>query len=184
MELGRYLVEAHLVEGRSVAELAAAHGVHRSWIYKLLARYREHGEAGLTPRSRRPVSSPSAIPTELEDEIVMLRKQLAEEGLDAGAVTIHWHLSRRHDTVPSVSSIWRILKRRGFVVPQPKKRPRSSFVRFEADLPNETWQSDMTHWTLTNDRHVEIVNFIDDHSRLCIASIALLVAKATDVAEI
>ena len=184
MELGRYLVEAHLVEGRSVAELAAAHGVHRSWIYKLLARYRAEGDAGLTPRSRRPVSSPTAIPTELEDEIVMLRKQLAEEGLDAGAVTIHWHLSRRHAQVPSVSSIWRILKRRGFVVPQPKKRPRSSFIRFEADLPNETWQSDMTHWTLTEDRHVEIVNFIDDHSRLCIASIAVPVAKATDVAEI
>jgi transposase len=173
MELGRYLFEAHLREGRSVAELAAAHGVHRSWIYKLLARYREHGEAGLTPRSRRPHTSPTAVPHEREDEIVMLRKQLGEEGLDAGAVTIHWHLSHRPAQVPSVSSIWRILKRRGFVAPQPKKRPRSSYIRFEADLPNETWQSDMTHWTLTDARHVEIVNFIDDHSRLCIASIAL-----------
>ncbi|MEX0949012.1 MAG: IS481 family transposase [Acidimicrobiia bacterium] len=184
MDMGLYLVEAHLVEGRSVAELAAAHGVHRSWIYKLLARYREHGDAGLSPRSRRPRTSPTAVPDALEDEIVTLRKQLAEEGLDAGAVTIHWHLARRHDTAPSVSSIWRILKRRGFVIPQPKKRPRSSFIRFEADLPNETWQSDMTHWSLTEDRHVEIVNFIDDHSRLCIACVAVPVTKATDVAEI
>lgn len=185
MDMGRYLVEAHLREGRSVAELAAAHGVHRSWIYKLLARYREHGEAGLTPRSRRPVSCPTAVATSVEGEVVVLRKQLAEEGLDAGAVTIHWHLSRRHhEQVPSVSSIWRILRRRGFVVPQPKKRPRSSFLRFEADLPNETWQSDMTHWSLTDDRHVEIVNFIDDHSRLCVACVAVPVAKATDVAEI
>jgi transposase InsO family protein len=184
MDMGRYLVEAHLREGRSVAELAVAHGVHRSWIYKLLARYREHGEAGLRARSRRPVSSPTAVATEVEDEVVMLRKQLAEEGLDAGAVTIHWHLSRRHQQVPSVSSIWRILRRRGFVVPQPKKRPRSSFIRFEAALPNECWQSDMTHWSLTDETHVEIVNIIDDHSRLCVASVALLVAKATDVAEI
>jgi transposase InsO family protein len=184
MDMGQYLVEAHLVEGRSVAELAAAHGVHRSWIYKLLARYREHGEAGLTPRSRRPVSSPRAVPTEIEDEVVMLRKQLAEEGLDAGAVTIHWHLSRRHEQVPSVSSIWRILKRRGFVVAQPKKRPRSSFIRFEADLPNECWQSDMTHWALADGAGVEIVNFLDDHSRLCVASVALKAARATDVAEI
>jgi transposase InsO family protein len=162
----------------------AAHGIHRSWIYKLLARYREQGEAALAPRSRRPRSSPAQVPTEVEDEIVLLRKQLAEEGLDAGAVTIHWHLSRRHDSVPSVSSIWRVLKRRGFVSPQPKKRPRSSFIRFEADLPNETWQSDMTHWALADGSGVEIVNFIDDHSRLCVASVALGVTKATDVAEI
>lgn len=184
MDMGRYLVESHLVEGRSVAELAVAHGVHRSWIYKLLARYREHGDAGLEPRSRRPHTSPTAVGDAFEDEVVMLRKQLGDAGLDAGAVTIHWHLARRHDTVPSVSSIWRILKRRGFVVAQPKKRPRSSFVRFEADLPNETWQSDMTHWSLTEGRHVEIINFIDDHSRLCIASVAVPVARAIDVAEI
>jgi len=184
MDMGRYLVEAHRREGRSVAELAAAHGVHRSWLYKLLARYRAEGEAGLAPRSRRPRTSPSAIPIELEDEVVFLRKTLSEEGLDAGAVTIHWHLSRNHDTVPSVSSIWRILKRRGFVVPQPKKRPRSSFIRFEAELPNETWQSDMTHWSIADEAPVEIVNIIDDHSRLCVASVAVAVTRATDVAEI
>ncbi len=184
MELGRYLVEAHVREGRSVAELAETHGIHRSWIYKLLARYRAEGEAGLAPRSRRPRSSPRQVPAEFEDEIVRLRKHLAEEGLDAGAVTIHWHLSRNHDPVPSVSSIWRVLKRRGFVVPQPKKRPRSSFIRFEAALPNETWQSDMTHWSLADGSDVEIVNFIDDHSRLCVASVAVKVTRATDVAEI
>ena len=178
------MITAVVVEGRPVAEVAVAYGVHRSWIYKLLARYRAEGEAGLAPRSRRPRSSPTALPTKLEDEIVLLRKQLAEEGLDAGAVTIHWHLGRRHDDVPSVSSIWRVLKRRGFVVPQPKKRPRSSFIRFAAQLPNETWQSDMTQWALGDGSPVEIVNFLDDHSRLCVASVALAVTKATDVAEI
>lgn len=184
MELGRYLIEAHLREGRSVAELAEAHGIHRSWIYKLLARYRAEGEAGLAPRSRRPRLSPTTMPTGLEDEIVLLRKAAGRGGLDAGAVTIHWHLGRRHDDVASVSSIWRVLKRRGFVVPQPKKRPRSSFIRFAAELPNETWQSDMTHWALGDGSPVEIVNFIDDHSRHCVASVALPVTKATDVAEI
>jgi transposase InsO family protein len=182
--MGRYLVEAHLREGRSVAELAAEHGVHRSWICKLLSRYRAEGDAGLEPRSRRPRSSPTATATEVEDQIIVLRKQLAEEGLDAGAVTIHWHLSRRGGDVPSVTTIWRVLKRAGFVTPQPKKRPRSSYIRFEADLPNECWQSDMTHWSLANDTHVEIVNFIDDHSRLCVASSAVPVTRATDVAEI
>ena len=184
MQMGRYLVEAHLREGRSVAELAASHGLHRSWIYKLLARYRAEGDAGLVARSRRPRSSPTQLGGEVEDEIVALRKSLAEEGLDAGALTIHWHLSRGGGVVPSVSSIWRVLGRRGFVSPQPRKRPRSSFIRFEADLPNQCWQSDMTHWSLADGSHVEIVNFIDDHSRLCAASVAVSVTKATDVAEI
>jgi transposase InsO family protein len=184
VEKGRYLVEAHLREGRSVSELAATHHVHPSWIYKLLARYRELGEAGLAPRSRRPKNSPGAIGAELEDEIVLIRKQLTEEGLDAGAQTIHWHLTRRHGVAPSVSTVMRVLRRRGCVTPEPKKRPHSSFIRFEADLPNECWQSDMTHWRLQRDKPVEIVNFIDDHSRLCVASVAVRVTKAVDVARV
>jgi transposase InsO family protein len=185
MDKAWYLVQAHLVEGVPVAELAAAHGVHRSWIYKMLARYRAEGRAGLEPRSRRPKTTPGSIAAELEDEIVRLRKQLGEEGLDAGAATIHWHLQRRHgDQVPSTSTIWRVLKRRGFITPQPRKRPAASLTRFEADLPNETWQSDMTHWTLAHGTGVEIVNFLDDHSRYCIASVVVPVAKATDVVTI
>jgi transposase InsO family protein len=184
MDKGRFLVEAHLREGRSVAELARAHGVHPSWIYRLLRRYREHGEAGLEPRSRRPHRSPTALSFDVEDEIVLLRKQLAEEGFDAGAVTIQFHLGRRHGTAPSVSTIMRVLRRRGCVVPEPRKRPRSSFTRFVASLPNECWQADMTHFALRSGRGVEIVNIIDDHSRLCIASVALGVARALDVVEI
>jgi transposase InsO family protein len=184
MEMGRYLVEAHLREGRPVAELARAHGVHPSWIYRLLARYREEGEEGLVPRSRRPHHFPTATADEVEDEIVLLRKQLAEEGLDAGAATIHFHLSRRHRTAPSVSTITRVLRRRGCVVPEPKKRPRSSFIRFQAALANECWQSDMTHWALRGERGVEIVNVIDDHSRMCVGAVALRVTKALDVVEI
>lgn len=183
MGMGSYLIEAHLREGRSVAELAAAHGVHRSWIYKLLARYRAEGDTGLIARSRRPRTSPIQLASAVEDEIVLLRKQLTEAGLDAGAVTIQWHLAQR-GAAPSVSSIWRVLKRRGFVTAQPHKRPRSSYTRFQADLPNECWQSDMTHWALDDGTGVEIVNFIDDHSRLCLASVALPVTKAVDVAII
>jgi len=182
--MGRYLVEAHLREGRPVAELAAAHGVHRSWIYKLLARYRAEGDAGLVPRSKRPHRSPRRVPTSVEDEIVLVRKRLAEEGLDAGALTISWHLAQRGGPVPSVSTIWRVLARRGFVVPQPAKRPKSSFVRFEAALPNECWQSDMTHWALADGTGVEIVSVVDDHSRFCLASVAFPVTRATDVAEV
>ena len=184
MDVGRYLVEAHLKEGRSVASLARDHGLHRSWIYKLLDRYRREGEAGLAPRSRRPHSSPSAVSHELEDRIVEIRKELFDAGHDHGAETIQVHLEREGLTAPSASSIWRVLKRRGFITPQPQKRPKSSYQRFVASLPNECWQSDMTHWVLEGDRGVEIVNFIDDHSRLCLASVALPVTKVLDVVTI
>ena len=96
MDLGRYLVERHLREGTPVAELAAAHGVHRSWLYKLLARYRAGGDAGLEARSRRPHRSPTRISDQFENEIVALRKRLDTAGFDAGAQTIHTHLARSH----------------------------------------------------------------------------------------
>jgi len=83
--------------------------VSRGWIYKLLARYRREGPAGLEPPSRRPKSSPTKISDRYEEEIVVLRKELSDLGFDAGAVTIHEHLARRHKTVPSVSTIWRAL---------------------------------------------------------------------------
>jgi transposase InsO family protein len=181
MDLGRYLVERHLREGTPVAELAAAHGMHRSWLYKLLARYRREGDTGLEPRSRRPLRSPTRIADSFEDEIVALRKQLDDAGFDAGAQTIHAHLTRRHETPPSPSTIWRVLKARGFVTPQPHKRPRSSYVRFVAELPNECWQADVTHVCLADGTFVEVLNIIDDHSRLCVAARAMRVFKAPDV---
>jgi transposase InsO family protein len=76
------------------------------------------------------------------------------------------------------------LRREGLVAPQPQKRPLSSLIRFEADLPNETWQADITHWRLAGGREVEILNMIDDHSRLFLASRAFSTAKAADVVEV
>ena len=184
MAKARYLVEAHLLEGRSVAELAAAHGVHRSWIYKLLARYREGGYEALEPRSRAPRSSPNKTPEEVVRAVVSLREQLLSQGHDCGAETIAYHLAERLEEVPSVSTIWRILRREGLVVAQPQKRPRSSLIRFEAELPNEMWQADITHWELAGGQDVEILNMIDDHSRLFLASRAFPTAKAADVVDV
>ncbi len=184
MDLARYVVEAVVLEGRSCREVARAHGVSKSWVAKLVGRYREVGYEAIVPRSRAPKRIPHRTPDELEDEIVALRKELSDQGLDAGAETIHHHLGLRHRRVPSVSTIWRVLRRRGFVSPQPHKRPRSSWVRFEARLPNECWQSDVTHWRLFDHTEVQIVNFLDDHSRLAVASRVLVEASALKVLEV
>jgi transposase InsO family protein len=184
VDKARYLVEAHLLEGRSVIELAAAHGIHRSWIYKLLARYRAGGYGALERRSRAPRSSPNRTPAELAEAILALRRRLEAEGHDCGAATIAYHLAERFDRVPSVSTIWRILRREGLVSPQPQKRPRSSLLRFEAELPNEMWQADITHWPLAGAGHAEILNMLDDHSRLFVASRAFPAVKAADVVDV
>ncbi len=181
MDKGRFLIETHLRTGRPIAELARAHGVHRSWLYKLLARYRTEGEAGLEPRSKRPHRSPTRIADRYKEEIVVLRKELTDFGADAGAQTIHYHLSKRHRRPPSVPTIWRVLKARGFVTPQPHKRPKSSLVRFVADLPNETWQADVTHVEVADGVVFEVLNVIDDHSRLCVASRVFVTTRSPDV---
>jgi transposase InsO family protein len=181
MDKGRFLIETHLRTGRPIGELAAAHGVHRSWLYKLLARYRQQGDVGLEARSRRPLRSPTRIADRHEDAIVDLRKELTDNGFDAGAATIHAHLARRQTDVPSLSTIWRVLKARGFVVPQPHKRPRSSYIRFQADLPNECWQADVTHVVIAGGVVLEVLNIIDDHSRLCVESRVFTTTRSPDV---
>jgi transposase InsO family protein len=181
VDKARYLVEAHVLEGRSVSELAAAHGVHRSWIYKLLARYRPGGYEALEPRSRRPRSCKHQTSAALVEAIVALRRKLESEGHDAGAETIAYHLAQQHEQIPSISTIWRILRREGLVVAQRQKRPRASLIRFEAELPNEMWQADITAWQLASGEVVEILNCLDDHSRLLLGSEAYRRVKAADV---
>jgi transposase InsO family protein len=185
MDLARYVVEAVVLEGRSYREVARAHGVSKSWVGKVVGRFREGGYEALGARSRAPDHVPHQTPAEVEDEIVRLRHSLTESGFDAGAATIHFHLGQTGcERVPSVATIWRILKRRGLITPQPHKRPRSSWVRFEASLPNERWQSDVTHWSLTDGSQVDILNFLDDHSRLIVASEVIRVCTARDVLRV
>ncbi|WP_152231926.1 helix-turn-helix domain-containing protein, partial [Georgenia ruanii] len=45
--LPRLVIAAVVTQKRPVAEVAATYNVHRSWVYKLLARYRAEGEAAL-----------------------------------------------------------------------------------------------------------------------------------------
>jgi transposase InsO family protein len=183
MGMAQLVVTAVLVEGRSKSEVARDYGVSRRWVITLVQRFLTEGEPGLVPRSRRPHRSPARTPQAVEDEILALRKQLDRGGHEAGAATIAAHLHQRHgpDGVPAVSTIWRILSARGFVTPQPHKRPKSSYRRFTADAPNERWQLDITHYRLADGSEVEILNMIDDHSRLAVASTARRIFTAGDV---
>ncbi len=184
MGMERYVVDAVLIEKRSPTEIAKAHGISRSWLYELIARVRGGGYEALEAHSRRPRSCPREVGEQVVATVLQLRQELVAAGHDAGPQTIAHHLAARlTPSPPSRSTIWRILRRRGLITPQPHKRPRSSFVRFEASLPNERWQADATEWHLADGAKVEILNFVDDHSRLFVAAVACTTVKAADALE-
>jgi transposase InsO family protein len=149
----------------TVGEAAASVGLSRRQLHRLLARYREGGLDALEPRSRRPKRNPNQTSESIRERVVELRAKLVADGLDAGPVTIAWHLEREGHRAPSTSTIRRTLHSAGLIVPAPRKRPRSSYARFEAAQPNEMWQSDSTHWRLADGTDVEILSWLDDHSR-------------------
>jgi transposase InsO family protein len=168
MSKARLVITAVTVENRPVSEVARTYGVARSWIYILLERYRTEGEAAFEPRSRRPKTSPNAIGDATAGLIIELRKELAGQGLDAGPDTIAWHLERHHQVRVSAATVARYLARHGLVVPEPRKRPKSSYIRFAAEQPNECWQSDFTCYPLADGAGTEILTWLDDHSRLAL----------------
>ena len=165
----------------SVTAAAAEVGLSRGHLHRLLRRYREGGLEAVEPRSRRPRSNPGRTPEAVRERIVALRTELAAQGLDAGPVTIAWHLEREGLRAPSTSTVRRILGAAGLVTPQPHKRPRSSWIRFEAAAPNEVWQSDMTHWRLADGTEVEICSWLDDHSRYLLGATAFGRVDGDDV---
>jgi len=167
MSVRRLIVEVEPAE-LNVTAFCREHGISTWFFYQLRKRYALEGETALEPRSRAPKMVANRTPDWIEDLVVDLRKELDNAGLDAGAATIWVHLRERlggEDRVPAEATIWRILKAADVIVPQPQKRPRSSWIRFGADRPNELWQSDVTHWRLTDGAEVANIGWLDDHSR-------------------
>jgi hypothetical protein len=151
--------------GGSVTEFCAAAGISRQTYYRLGERFLQEGAQGLIPRSRRPGTSPNRTPADVEDDVVLARKQLAEQGWDNGAWSIQQRLSRLGKQAPSVATINRILTRRGLVVPQPRKRPLGPTVRFEYSERNACWQMDGTEWVLADGARATAISVLDDHTR-------------------
>lgn len=155
-----------------VTEFCASHGVSTWWFWMIRRRYREEGEAALEPRSRAPRTVANKTPAAIEELIVAKRKELVDAGLDAGPASIAYEL-RHVEGLPSEATIWRRLKARGFVADEPAKAPKRTVRRFDAARANECWQLDDTTWSLTDGTEVKILNILDDHSRLLVASKAM-----------
>ena len=169
MSVRRLIVDVDL-DGLNVTEFCGQHGVSTWFFYQLRKRYAAEGEAGVEPRSRAAKTVANRTPDWVEDVVVELRKKLDDAGLDAGAATIWSHLPDRLPSemvIPSESTIWRILTRRGFITPEPKKAPKHAYRTFAAERANECWQLDDIDWELLDNSEVKIITLIDDCTRFC-----------------
>lgn len=172
MSRARVAVLKVISQQLTVTTAAAEYGYSRRHLTRLIARYRADGLDAVDPKSKRPHANPNSTSDSVRERIIELRLALTKEGLDAGPMTIAWHLEREGHRPPATSTIRRILHTAGLVVPEPRKRPRSSYRRFAAAQPNECWQSDFTHWRLANGTDVEILNWLDYHPRFLLACTA------------
>jgi transposase InsO family protein len=177
------LLVATLPEDAKLAPWCRKLGISRQTAYKWRARYRDGGVAGLEDRSRAPLRPAGKVSAATEDAVVAVRKQLADEGFDAGPASVHDRLLAQGLEAPSEATIWRIGVRRGQIDPQPQKRPKASYRRFERERPNECWQGDDTHYLMASGQEVRIINLIDDHSRLNIDSLAVITCSSVRVWE-
>lgn len=178
-----------VLAGAEVTEVAAQVGVSRQSVHAWMSRYLSEGVAGLADRSSRPRSCPHQSPEPVARAVLELRREHPRWGarrirLELLRGPLPW--TEPEDvgwTVPSVSTINRILRRHGLVKPRPRKRPRDSYVRFERPGPMQLWGIDIVGGIqlvnpLTGElREAKIVTGVDDHSRFCV--MATVVERAT-----
>ena len=156
----------------NVTQFCTDHGVSTWFFWDLRRRHCFEGDAVLEPKSRAAYIVTNKTPVEVEDAIVRKRKELVDAGWDAGAATIAFYLHKLPG-LPHEATIWRILKARGLIVDDPSKAPKAARRSFTAERANDCWQLDDTGWQLADGTEVKILNVVDDHSRLAVASQAL-----------
>jgi transposase InsO family protein len=172
MSVRRLIVEVD-VDGLNVSEFCRQHGVSTWFFYDLRRRWAREGEAALEPKSRAPKRVWNKTSSEVEDLVVSTRKRLKDAGLDYGPEEVAAEVAVAVTPAPSPATAYRILRARGFIVAEPRKAPKRSGRRFTVERANESWQLDDMAWELADGTELKILNVIDDHSRLLVASTAM-----------
>ncbi|MGJ6962124.1 IS481 family transposase [Streptosporangium sp. G11] len=171
----RYRAVLEVEAGCPVIEVAQRYGVSRQSVHAWVRRYRAGGLAGLADRSHRPQECPHQTTASVEALVCELRRSHPKWGPQRLA----YELGRRDiDPVPSLATLYRILVRNTLIVPGQRRRPRSSYVRWEREAPMELWQLDVMGGVMLADgRECKLISGIDDHSRFVV--IAQLVVRAS-----
>lgn len=196
VDAGLAAAVASWVQGQRFDVSAACRdlGVSRTTFYKYAARFAERGVDGFYPDSRRPRSCPAGVVLpSLAEAIVRARKELAEAGMDDGAISVRGWLEdhrerwqppplRASDWLPSRMTVHRVLQSRGMVVPAPAKAPRRrSWRRFEATKTNELWQMDGFEVTLADGSTAVVIHGLDDCTRTDLVAHAARSENGIDV---
>jgi transposase InsO family protein len=171
----RYRAVLDAAAGVAVTEVAERYGVSRQSVHAWVRRYEQGGLGGLMDRSRRPESCPHQVSAEMEAAVCELRREHPRWG----PLRLAHELGRTGvSPVPSRMSVYRVLVRHGLIEPQPRKRPRDSYVRWERDAPMALWQMDLVSGIfLADGTEAKLVTGVDDHSRFCV--ICQVVVRAT-----
>jgi transposase-like protein len=154
--------------GADVAAVCRRHRIARSTFYEWRRRYQADGLEGLVPRSTRPVTSPGQLDSEVEDEILRLRKEHSW-----GPRKIRDELRQQgRNPLPAISTVQQALARRGVGPLRPARpRPRDPGQQFCREHSNELWQIDGSQFRLANGREYWVVDIVDDCSRFCVAAL-------------
>jgi putative transposase len=174
MDQRTQLIADYMRELRSLTELCDLYGIARKTAYKWIDRYLRHGPAGLEERSRRPNSSPSRTPDEIQHALLEARRRHPSWGAKKLLTLIH----KRHPhwDLPHRSTVCEILSRNGMVPKKPRRRhighpgkPGSSIL-----APNDVWSADFKGQFKTgNGRYCYPLTVTDNFSRYLLGCQAL-----------
>lgn len=143
--------------------------IGRSTVRDWLRRYEESGSSieSLFPLERCDQGKVRCMDEESEAALITLRKELRAASLPALLRTARQRKILPPDFSASTQSIYRLFKRHGLDEPL---MARQDMRRFEAELPNDLWQSDCLHGPVVIVEGKQRKSFgfalIDDHSRL------------------
>ena len=174
----RYRAVREVLGGSPIGEVAERYGASRQSVHAWRRRFEQEGMAGLADRSRRPRSSPTRTPAEVEALICQLRRDHPRWG----ARRISYELGRRSvDPVPSRATTHRVLVRNGLIDPQVQQHKRQ-YRRWQRQEPMHLWQLDIVGGVpLADGRACKVVTGIDDHSRFVVIAQVMAVPSGREV---
>ncbi len=171
----RYHAVMEVISGAPVTEVARRYGVSRQAVHLWLGKYQKEGLAGLVDHSHRPRFQPRQLDAGIEAMICQLRGAHPRWG----PRRLAFELGKANvNPVPSRSTVYRVLVRRGLVPARKRKRRRQDYKRWQRDAPMQLWQMDITGSVfLTDGTELKLISGLDDHSRFCV--IATVVRRGT-----
>jgi len=176
----RYRAVFEVGAGIPVSEVAERYGVSRQSVHTWLQRYRQDGIAGLEDRSPRVHDHPWRIAAEVEEAICELRRAHPAWG----PRRLVFEMDRRGQGTVTRSTVYRTLVRNGLIEPVSRRRSRKDYRRWERPVAMQLWQMDVTASAfLATGTEAKIVTGIDDHSRFCVITKAVLRATARPVCQ-